>query len=421
MKGYSATLEYLYSLEKFGIVFGLDNVYWLLSLIGDPHTSLKTVHVGGTNGKGSVVRMISGVLTEAGFRVGRYTSPHLTSFTERIAINGAEITEGEIVELTRRIKERVDAADPLHHFTFFDFTTAMAFDYFKEKEVDVAVVEVGLGGRLDSTNVLMPMVSVITNVEMDHMDYLGDSIEGIAREKAGILKEGVPAVTGATGVPLQVVREAAHGKCPLQVLNESFSFEKTGDQEMTYHGLGRSIPRLRVNLAGDHQLVNGAVALCTIELLAQSGLAANEAAVRAAFAKVTWPGRLELARDKPLILLDAAHNVHGAHALASFLRTLREDRRKILVFGVMKDKEFKAMLGELLPLVDAVVLTKPDIARAASPLDLKVLASHALLTETVAEALKKAREMATENDVIVITGSFYTVGEARGLIEQIFQ
>lgn len=421
MTGYSATLEYLYSLEKFGIVFGLDNVYWLLSLIDNPHMSFKSVHVGGTNGKGSVVRMVSATLTEAGFRVGRYTSPHLASFTERIAVNDVEITEEEIVRLTTRIKDKVDATAPDHHFTFFDFTTALAFDYFREKAVDVAVIEVGLGGRLDSTNVVTPLASVITNVEMDHMDYLGDTIEAIAREKAGILKKGVPAVTGATGTSLRILRETAQGRCPLAVLDESFSFEKTGDQEMTYRGLDWSIPRLHVNLAGDHQLVNGAVALCTLELLVQSGFVVSDSTVRAAFAKATWPGRLELVKERPAILLDAAHNVHGAHALASHLRTHYANKKKILVFGVMKDKDFQTMLEEFLPLVDTIVLTKPDIARAASPHDLKALASDALLAETVPEALEKAREKAAENDVIVITGSFYTVGEARGLIDQIFQ
>jgi dihydrofolate synthase / folylpolyglutamate synthase len=421
MKGYSAALEYLYSLEKFGIVFGLHNVYWLLSLIGNPHTFLKTVHVGGTNGKGSVVRMVSGALTEAGYRVGRYTSPHLVSFTERIAINNAEITEQEIVRLTTRLKKSVDATDPSHHFTFFDFTTALAFDYFREQAVDVAVVEVGLGGRLDSTNVLNPLVSVITNVEMDHMDYLGNSIEDIAREKAGILKEGVPAVTGAMGTPLRILRESARGKCPFLVLDESFSFEKTGDQEMAYRGLDWSIPHLHVNLAGDHQLLNGAVALCTLELLVRSGFAVSDSTAITAFAKVSWPGRLELAKERPVILLDAAHNVHGAQALASYLRSHYSGRKKILVFGVMKDKEFPSMLGELLPLFDTIVLTKPDTARAASPHDLKVLANHALIAGSVREALQKTRETATENDVIVITGSFYTVGEARGLVDQIFQ
>ncbi|HUJ88717.1 MAG TPA: folylpolyglutamate synthase/dihydrofolate synthase family protein [Syntrophorhabdales bacterium] len=420
MNGYSATLEYLYGLEKSGIVFGLDNIHWILSLIDNPHDLLKTIHIGGTNGKGSVARISSAVLREAGYRVGCYTSPHLVSFTERIAVDDVQISEAETVELTEFIKGRVEAADPSRRFTFFDFTTALAFEYFRRKKVDLAVIEVGLGGRLDSTNVIHPLVSVVTNVDFDHMDYLGDSINEIAVEKAGILKHGVPCVTGAEGTSLEVIREAAQQKCPLYVLNEAFHYRKTGDQVMSYQGLENAFSDLRINLVGDHQLSNCALALCTLELLARAGFTAKEEAIRLALAGLTWPGRLEKVHTKPLILLDAAHNPHGAKALASYLGTHCSDRRKILIFGVMKDKNFASMLAELAPLADEILLTRPRTERAALTEDLIPFARNATVTETISDALKRAREITGDDDLIVITGSFYTIGEARTLIDEVF-
>jgi dihydrofolate synthase/folylpolyglutamate synthase len=420
MNGYSATLEYLYGLEKSGIIFGLDNIHWILSLIDNPHNLLKTIHIGGTNGKGSVARMSSAVLQEAGYRVGCYTSPHLISFTERIAVDDVPISEAETVELTEFIKGRIEATDPSRRFTFFDFTTALAFEYFRRKKVDLAVIEVGLGGRLDSTNVIHPLVSVITNVDFDHMDYLGESINEIAVEKAGILKHGVPCVTGAEGTSLEVIREAAQQKCPLFVLNEAFQYRKTGDQVMSYQGLENAFSDLRINLIGDHQLSNCALALCTLELLARAGFTAEEEAIRLALAGLTWPGRLEKVHTKPLILLDAAHNPHGAKALASYIRTHCSDRRKILIFGVMKDKNFASMLAELAPLADEILLTRPRTERAALTEELIPFARNATVTETINDALKRAREIAGDDDLIVITGSFYTIGEARTLIDEVF-
>ena len=420
MTGYSATLEYLYGLEKSGIVFGLDNISWILSLIDNPHNAFKTVHIGGTNGKGSVARMSSAILQEAGYTVGCYTSPHLVSFTERITINDGEISESQTIELTEFIRGRIEAADLSRGFTFFDFTTAMAFEYFRRKKVDLAVIEVGLGGRLDSTNVIRPLVSVITNVDFDHMDYLGGSIHEIAAEKAGILKQGIPCVTGAEGEALQVIREAARLKSSLFVLDEAFRYRKTGDRTMSYDGLENSFSDLRVNLVGDHQLSNCALALCALELLSRMGFTVAEETIRRALAGVTWPGRLEMVHEKPLILLDAAHNPHGAKALASYLKTHHADARKILVFGVMKDKNYTSMLAELTPLADEILLTRPRTDRAALPEELIPFARNATVTATINEALERAQKMAREDDLIVITGSFYTIGEARTLIDEIF-
>ncbi len=421
MKGYSETLDYLYGLEELGIVFGLESIRWILSLLDNPQDSYQSIHVAGTNGKGSVVSMVSTVLREAGFRTGAYTSPHLISFTERITVDGEPIREEEVVELTQFIKERTDREDNLRTFTFFDFTTALAFVYFERKGVEVAVVEAGLGGRLDSTNVISPLVSVITNVGPDHQDYLGDTVEEIAREKAGIIKKGVPVVTGASGPALAAIRETAADKADLHVLGEAFSYSKKGGQTMSYRGIGTSLDNVSVPLRGDHQLFNAALALCVLELLAARGYPLDEPRIRKGLASTRWPGRLELAHPLPggpPVLYDGAHNPDGARTLAAYLLTEFPDKRKILVFGVMKDKDFKGMLGELLPAVEHVIITRPDIARAAAPADVAPYAPGAFVTDSLKDALEAAFKTATSKDLIVVTGSFYTLGEAKRLLDE---
>jgi dihydrofolate synthase / folylpolyglutamate synthase len=421
MKDYTETLGYLYGLESFGIVLGLDNVRWILGLIGNPQDSFKTVHVAGTNGKGSVASMISTTLTVAGHRTGAYTSPHLISFTERVTVNGEPITESEVVRLTRMIKARIDEQKEKRPFTFFDFTTALAFEYFRNQGVDVAVVEVGLGGRLDSTNVVEPLVSIITNVGLDHQDYLGNTIEEIAREKAGIVKKGVPVVTGAEGPALGVIRDAASGRTNLYVLGEDFAFVKKDERVMSYRGIGASFDALSVGLSGDHQLANASLAVCALEVLTSRGLAIGEEHIRQGLATARWPARLELipaTSGRAAVLLDGAHNPDGAKTLALFLGTHFGERKKVLVFGVMKDKDFPRMLAELLPVVHHVILTKPEIARAALPADVAVYAPGAVVTDTVRDALDKAFKEADVSGLVVVAGSFYTIGEVKQLLDE---
>jgi dihydrofolate synthase/folylpolyglutamate synthase len=420
MKGYSETLDYLYGLEKFGIVLGLEPVSHLLSLIDNPHKTLKTVHIAGTNGKGSVASMVAAVARQAGYKTGLYTSPHLVSFTERITINGEPITENEVVDLTRFIRGRIEDNDVAMPFTFFDFTTALAFEHLRRKGIDLAVVEVGLGGRLDSTNVLLPLVSVITNVALDHQEYLGSTIEAIAGEKAGIIKKGVPTVTGAQGEALDVIKGAAEGS-DLYTLGESFTYARKGDQRMSYDGIDRTFDDLTIGLKGDHQLINASLAICTVELLNRRGFLIREDAIRTGLASVEWPGRLELVPGtpgRPSILLDGAHNPDGATTLAAFLKTHLRTGKRILVFGVMKDKDFPDMLSRLLPVVDHVILTRPDIDRAAYPAEVAACAAGATVTGSVTDGIREALKVAHSNDTVVIAGSFYTVGEAKKLLDE---
>ncbi len=421
MTEYPNVLAYLYSLEKFGIVFGLENIQWILDSIGNPHGFLKTVHIGGTNGKGSVAAMLSHILKAAGYRVGKYTSPHLVSFTERITINEEEITETEVAELTTYIRQQIESVDPNRAFTFFDFTTALAFEYFRRKHVDIALIEVGLGGRLDSTNVVNPLISIITNVAFDHMDFLGHDILDVTREKAGIIKRGVPVVTGAQDAPQRIIEETGKSNdSPVYVMGRDFSYEKKGPQSMSYSGLSLRLNDVFVNLKGDHQLANAAIALCAAELLSSLGFGIDQKEFYAGLSQVTWPGRLEIVREKPVVILDGAHNVDGIRALAGFLTSQFPGRRRLLIFGVMKDKEYEKMLGELLPHVDETILTVPKNDRALPPEFMQKLAPKAIVADDVTWALKKAKSMSTDEDVIVITGSLYLVGECKTVINEIF-
>ena len=421
MTEYSNALTYLYGLEKLGMVFGLDNIKWILSVIGNPHESLKAVHIGGTNGKGSVAAMLSHILKAAGYRVGKYTSPHLVSFTERITINEERITEAEVTDLVAYIRQTVDGLDPKRTFTFFDFTTALAFEYFRKNNVDIAMIEVGLGGRLDSTNVISPLVSVITNVASDHMDYLGEDIAHITREKAGIIKEGVPVVTGAQELAGRIIEETGKiNNSPVYVMGRDFSYEKKGTQTMSYSGLSIKLNDVFINLKGDYQLSNGAIALCAAELLSMLGFGMGQREVYDGLSRVTWPGRLEIIKEKPTILLDGAHNVDGIKTLVSFLKSQFSDRRRLLIFGVMKDKEYEKMLDELLPFVDEVIFTSSANERALLPESMKGFASKAIVADNPAWALKKAKSISNKNDVIIITGSLYLVGECMTIIKDVF-
>lgn len=421
MTEYSNALAYLYGLEKLGIVFGLKNIQWILHHIGNPHNLLKTIHIGGTNGKGSVAAMLSSAYKAAGYKVGTYTSPHLVSFTERITINEEQINENEVAELTAYLRDAIERADHDRIFTFFDFTTALAFEYFRRHKVDLAVVEVGLGGRLDSTNVVNPLVSVITNVAMDHMDYLGDDTTRIAREKAGIIKKGVPVVTGADSYPAQIIEKTARLKgSPIYMLGRDFSYEKTNDQHMSYSGRSIKVDDIFVNLRGDHQLANAAVAACVVEVLASRGFAMNQESLIKGFSEVRWPGRLEIVKEKPLIILDGAHNTHGIRALIHFLEAQFPGRRKVLIFAAMKDKEWEKMLIELIPHAHEIIATKVDSDRALAPDAVKGLVPAAHVAPNPAEAMRIARSRSTVNDVIIVTGSLYLIGECAPVINDIF-
>lgn len=422
MTPYKRTIKYLFSLEGLGIRPGLERMTALLSALGDPHLSYPAVHVAGTNGKGSTSAILSSILAEAGFRTGLYTSPHLVRLNERIRISGRPVSDNAVVEAAKAVKRasrRVErsAGQP----TFFEFTTAMAFLLFRERKVGVAVIETGMGGRLDATNVITPLVSIITNIGIDHTEHLGATLKEIASEKAGIIKRGVPVITGEEGkAPIRVIRTASRRmRAPLYRLGADFSFRPKGagvSPPFDFIGIDSRLPGLTTNLIGRHQLKNASLAVTAAEVLGRIGFVIPEKALRRGLRRVVWPGRLEVVRRKPLVIIDSAHNPDGAAVLKEALLNLRY-KRLILVIGMMADKDISGVFSRLVPLSSLVILTSARTTRAASPaLLMQKLSGYGVkkaASQGVAGAVDLALKEAGPDDCVCVAGSVYVAGEAR--------
>ena len=416
---YQKSLDYLYRLEKFGMVFGLTQVKKILDALGNPHREVQAIHVGGTNGKGSTAAMMSSILQKEGYRVGLYTSPHLIRFTERIKVNGKEIEEKEVADLTRWMRREVEAAGVAPSFTFFDFTTAMALAYFKRKLVDLAILEVGLGGRLDSTNVIDPLISVITNIAKEHEAYLGKTVLKIAGEKAGIIKRGRPLITAATQPQiLRLFSKTCRRKgSPFLRVGKDFRYVRAGGGDFDYEGLHRKLWGIHLNLKGSHQVLNATTALGAMEVLEDLGYPVSTEAMMDGLREVDWPGRLEMVSSSPRVLLDGAHNPAGALVLKESLEKEFRYRHLTLLVGIMKDKDIASMLHFLAPLADRIILTRPHTDRAMPPALLKKALDQngkkAEIAEDLKEAIERGLSLTRKEDLLCITGSLYTVGEAR--------
>ncbi len=418
---YLESLEFLYGLQQHGIKLDLATSQAMLARLGGPQDHYHTLHVGGTNGKGSTAAMVAAVLRAAGWRVGLYTSPHLVDFRERICVSGVPIAEDAVAELTGRLRNVQSSLRP----TFFEFTTAMALQHFSDMAVDVAVVEVGMGGRFDATNVIVPLVSAITNVALDHQQYLGQTVGAIACEKAGIIKPYVPVVTGRLCPEAAEVAErvAAERAAPVYRLNSAFAVKSQATDDFRYDGIRASYRSLSCPLLGVHQLDNAACALAVVELAAMRGLSVTEDAVRSGLATVSWEGRLEFVERHPAVLLDGAHNPAAARVVEAFVSSYRAchpDCRVILVLGMMRDKDRQGFLRILLPVANELVLTQAQVPRAASVEELSAsleageVPVH--LAPLPAEALALARRLASSQDLICVTGSLLLVGEVKALL-----
>jgi len=394
---YKKILSYLYGLDSPNIKLGLKNMQNLLDRIGNPEKGLKCIHVAGTNGKGSVCSMISYALMEAGYKVGLYTSPHLKNFNERIRLNGHLITDKEITEYFLKIKPYVTSQ------SFFEITTAMAFLYFKEKNADYAVLETGLGGRLDATNVVIPLISIITNIGLEHTSILGNTIEKIAFEKSGIIKENVPIVTGAKGKALKAIKKIAKRK------NASFF-------------LAKKYKNMKFNyLNGEFQQENKDVALTAIGILKKHReIKINKDQAISGIKKTQWPARLQFVSKN--VLIDCAHNPAGFEALkneATAIKNKNKIKGFIFVVGIQADKDVKAMLKKINPLISKIIFTKSKNEKAAEPKDLLVMFNEinknksikAKLINDPKKALNYAKKIAGRNDLVVVAGSIYMVGE----------
>ena len=414
---YKEALDWLYRRQRFGVRLGLENMEALLERLDHPERAFQSLHVTGTNGKGSVCAFLESCVRAAGHRVGLYTSPHLVSFRERIRVDGEMVSEEEIGRGVERLRPVVEALDARRIVpTFFEVTTALAFDIFRARGVPFAVIEVGLGGRLDATNLVVPVVSVITNVGLEHTDRLGTSIQAIAGEKAGILRRGVPTVTGARREALDVIAKAAtRVGTSLRVVRRPDPIDESLEGcRFTFPYLGTPEP-FHTTLLGEHQAENACLALAALEA-AQKSLPVPLDAARRGIDSARWPGRLEVTGQKPLALLDGAHNAPAMEALADFLRRRFPDGRVAACVGILREKSASRMLDILSPAVSRLVLTEAPSDRRLSAAELeRCLPSDAPPHETIADPGEALRALFQKGDesVRLVTGSLFLVGEAR--------
>jgi dihydrofolate synthase/folylpolyglutamate synthase len=433
---YQESLKYLFSLgrelaaptQAAAAKFDLENISTLAEALRHPEKKYRSVHIAGTNGKGSTAAFIESILRNSGFRTGLYTSPHLQRINERIRVNGEEISDGKFAESFTKIQALVEnllAAGKLRaHPTFFEVITALAFEHFAEEKVEIAVVEVGLGGRLDATNVLMPEVSVITRVDFDHENFLGHSLREIAGEKAGIIKSGIPLVLAAqTDEARQlIVKRADELGAPVCETEKEYRTESVGFEdgcawaevvEVKSGARFRLVPKLR----GKFQLENALNAIAAARILEGQSENIRATEIEQGIANTVWPGRMEKLQSEPDLYLDGAHNPSAARELASFLKENFAGGRVVLLFAAMRDKAVDEIAGILFPHVSEVIFTQPRISRAISAHQLAEMAgeyaAHFRVIPDAERAFEEALSAAARHDAIFVTGSLYLVGELR--------
>jgi len=417
---YQESVSWLFGLQKYGIKFGLSKTTNLLQAFGNPHHNQHYIHIAGTNGKGSVGAMLEAILLNAGLKVGFYTSPHLVSFTERFRINRESIPKDTAASLIREVKGVINQKEPP---TFFEFTTAMTLLYFFREAVDISIIEVGMGGRLDATNVIDPMVSIITNIGFDHQHFLGDTISAIAQEKGGIIKKGVDLVTAVDQPPIVKLFESLCKKkgAPFWRVGQHVRYRRLPSGLFGYYGLHKRFRNLTLGLKGGFQYKNAAVALLALEILKRKGITISDEALQRGLANPLWPGRVEEVSSHPTIILDGAHNPSAMRSLAQAIGHDFHFEKLILVVGIMEDKDISHILAEIVPLAHKVIYTRPAYYRAANPQHIMDVAKEFKKDGEVhvplSTAIEKARELADTKDLIVITGSLFTVGEAKSYFD----
>jgi dihydrofolate synthase/folylpolyglutamate synthase len=418
---YRETISWLFSLQKFGIKLGLSSITRLLELLGNPHNDLRCIHIAGTNGKGSTAAYLHAMYRSAGYRPGLYTSPHLVDFSERIIIAGRPISHSSVILLVQRLR-MLCLRNNLDHITFFEFITALALTYFAQHGADPVILETGLGGRLDATNVVDPLVSIITSISREHTVHLGPTLMHITREKAGIIKKGRSCISAVTRPgPRDCIRHICKDKGALLLeygRDFSMNMHSTG---YCYQGHERRYPDLRPGLVGSHQARNAAVAITAVELLRSRGYALPDMHIYTGIQSCRWPGRLEIVQTVPRhIVLDGAHNPAAWQVLGRALKHDFSYRRLVLIIGVMRDKDIRS-LRRLVALAHTCIFFKPEMERSAGReyLEKYIVFSEKkrlMWRETIAQALATAHKKTEPQDLICITGSLFAVGEAHELL-----
>jgi len=425
---YQQAYDFLFNFTDFSLThlervsperFELERMFSLMELLGNPQQAFPAIHIAGTKGKGSVAAHCDAALRAAGIRAGLYTSPHLADFRERIQVNGEMIPESAFVEGMLAISEVVNQ---LPGVTSYELQTALAFWYFARAGVECAVVEVGMGGRLDSTNILTPLVSVIANISYDHTAILGNTLAAIAGEKGGIIKPGVPVVSAPQqGEALVVLRTIAAEKgAGFTLVGEDVAYRRTSAslEGQTFEiQQGSTVKQFSTCLLGPHQVENAVLAYAALQQAGKSGLLVDDEAIREGFAQVRWPGRFEVFPGAPTVVLDGAHNRASARRLAETVQEHFAGKTLALVFGASEDKDIAGMFAELLPLAAGVILIQAGHPRAAKTADLAALAEGyecpVMTVSSVDEVFREAAGLAGENGVVLVTGSLYLVGELR--------
>ena len=421
---YTETLAYLDSLGKFGIHLGMERIEALLNELGNPEQKVRTIHVTGTNGKGSVTSMITNILLVSGLKVGKFTSPHLVRYNERIEVDGKEISDEDFALVVTAVRRAVESvmAKGTDQPTQFEVLTAAAFLHFALQKLDYAVIEVGLGGLWDSTNVITPVVSVITNVSLDHTDRCGKTVEEIAMQKAGIIKDGVPVVTAAEGDALGPIQAMSLFKqAPLYIYGKAFTGQEVASsmegQTFTLSA-GDYHSNYDVKLPGAHQIVNTAVAVVAAKLASKQDSRINELALHQGVALTKWPGRLERISQNPDVILDGAHNPAGAAVLRAALDKYYSGKKICFIFGMMGDKDIRQVITTLFRKEDAVYTVRADEgARAAEPEALAPkIGPQAKVMHDLAQAYKTALAEVGEEGLVCVCGSLYLVGTFKKML-----
>jgi dihydrofolate synthase/folylpolyglutamate synthase len=415
MDRYSKCIKAMYGLRRFGIKLGLSTIKSMMKNLGNPQKSFLCIHVAGTNGKGSIASSLASILKESNYKVGLFTSPHLVRFNERIQIDNKPVSNKSIVEAYEALK---NVSSGNREPTFFEYSTAMAFYEFGKQKVDWAVIETGMGGRLDATNIIKPALTIISNISLEHRMYLGNTIKEIAGEKGGIIKNHTPVVTGTRQKSaVSTLKDIASEKsAPFYRFGEDFKVRRSRNNKFTYYGIENTWHNLHTGLQGDYQIDNAAIVLAACELLDKNKAEIPLNSIQKGLEKNRWPGRLEIVSDNPLIILDGAHNLIATRRLVKYLAKNLSRRKITLVAGILDDKPYSSMIKTLCSVCHRAILTQPKINRALLPEKLyspaKQVISDIKIIPKVNDAIKHAIKTTPPKDAICIAGSLYLVGEA---------